>query len=128
MLLDLDGPVTRLFPDPTHLELTARLADLVAERAGLDLHHLSDHVQLLREVARLAASVWPEVADVATRVEGEAADPAVVAVGAHDFVRSARQAGMPWRSSPTTPRPPPWLPSTHAHWVICSTTSLRARG
>ncbi|WP_425310329.1 HAD family hydrolase [Ammonicoccus fulvus] len=49
LLVDFDGPLVRLLPDPEHVRLTARLAQWYADRGGQP-PATTDHVQLLRHV------------------------------------------------------------------------------
>ncbi len=93
VLIDLDGPLTRLFPDPSHLELAAGLADLVARRTGWRPEQPGDHVQVLRSVADADPGVIAELATAAETAEIEAARRAEPARGARDFLFAANRAG-----------------------------------
>lgn len=51
LLVDFDGPLVRLLPDPEHLVLTGRLVQWYADRAGKDVDVPTvDHVQVLRQI------------------------------------------------------------------------------
>ncbi|MFK5633468.1 MULTISPECIES: HAD family hydrolase [unclassified Ornithinimicrobium] len=85
VLLDLDGPVTRLFPGDSWLELSRQVRDAAVDAAvaagpgpltgtlARALADQTDHVQCLRIVAHHAPHLLPLVADLVTRAELEVA-------------------------------------------------------
>lgn len=99
VLVDLDGPITRLFPHPAHLELAARIAahgvPSPPSPGGLEPPARSprDHVQELRRLAEEAPEALAAAAAEATRAELAAAAVARPARGAEQFLRRAVASG-----------------------------------
>ena len=88
VLLDLDGPVTRLFPGDSWLELSRQVRDAAVDAAAASgvaladtlsaaLADQRDHVQCLRIVAHHARELLPLVVDLVTRAELDVARAAV---------------------------------------------------
>jgi HAD superfamily hydrolase (TIGR01509 family) len=92
LLVDLDGPITRLFPAPSHLELAAALADRLRRHTGRDVD-AQDHVQVLREALLLAPDLAPRLAARASAAELRQARSAVPAPGARAFLECAADRG-----------------------------------
>lgn len=87
LLVDFDGPLTRLFPGDGWLEVSARVRVEAGRLGGPELLAVvgdePDHVQVLRSVAARAPEHVAPLADLATRLEVQAArtvDPAPHAV------------------------------------------------
>ncbi|WP_367337118.1 HAD family hydrolase [Phycicoccus sp.] len=93
VLVDLDGPITRLFPDPSHLELATALDQRLAALSGHDLTGAQDHVQLLRIAALHSPQYSAELEQMATFAETSAAGAAQAATGAQDCLRTAQARG-----------------------------------
>lgn len=88
VLLDLDGPVTRLFPGDSWLELSRQVRKAAVDAAAASAPALADtltaaladqrdHVQCLRIVAHHAPDLLPLVVDLVTRTELDVARTAV---------------------------------------------------
>ncbi|MTB72403.1 HAD family hydrolase [Arsenicicoccus cauae] len=93
LLIDLDGPLTKLFPDPAHLVLAEEIAGVLATRTGCRLEAAVDHVQVLRSVRELAPELLPELERRATAAEVRAARQALPAPGAVAFLHGAHDEG-----------------------------------
>ncbi len=93
VLVDLDGPLTRLLPAPAHLELAAHLAAEVPELG--DANAFADHVHVLRRAAAARSARLPDLLARASAAELEAAGRAEPAPGAADFLTRVRDAGLP---------------------------------
>ncbi|WP_432560393.1 HAD family hydrolase [Granulicoccus sp. GXG6511] len=74
LLVDFDGPLVRLLPDPEHLLLARRLAGWCSERTGVAWSAAAaDHVQVLREIHARHPELAAEAEALATEVEVAAA-------------------------------------------------------
>lgn len=77
VLLDLDGPVARLFPGDTWLEVSAQVRALAARHGDEALVEAlgdePDHVQCLRVVGALAPHLLPQLSAPCTDLELQAA-------------------------------------------------------
>ena len=93
LLVDFDGPLARIFPGTTWLEVSADLRRYAVERAGAQLAPVlgdePDHVQVLRMIGEHAPQVAGDAADVVTRLELEAARTAPLQPGALEFLDEA---------------------------------------
>lgn len=98
LLVDLDGPLTRLFPGDSWLAVSARLRRLAAERGGPALAQAlgeePDHVQCLRIIGAHAPELLPELSALCTRLELEAARAAPPATHAVAFLEQALDRGV----------------------------------
>lgn len=75
LLVDFDGPLVRLLPDPEHLELAHRLAAWAEQRTGHPLPGAGDdHVSVLRQINAAHPELAPDAEHIATMAELEAAD------------------------------------------------------
>lgn len=75
ILLDFDGPIVRLLPDPEHLDLADDLVRWGSERTGEPpAGPAHDHVQVLRRLHQEHPELATEAEARATRVEKTAAD------------------------------------------------------
>lgn len=96
VVLDLDGPLTRLLPGEEYLRVTAGALEL-ALSLGLEpddeLAAQTDHVQLLRLVAERDPEVGRAVERWCTDREGAAAATAPLADGAETFVTACLDRG-----------------------------------
>ena len=96
VVLDFDGPVTRLLPGQEFRRVTAGALDL-ATSLGLvpddELTGLTDHVQLLRLLARRDPAVAREVERWCTAQEVAAARSARPVEAAASFVAQCREQG-----------------------------------
>ena len=72
LLVDFDGPLVRLLPDPEHLRLTGRLAQWYADRGG-EPPSTTDHVQLLRHIHAQHPGLADEAEQLVTDAELAAA-------------------------------------------------------
>lgn len=72
LLVDFDGPLIRLLPDPEHLQLTEHLARWYAERGG-EPPDTTDHVQLLRHIHTHHPELTADAEQLATDAELAAA-------------------------------------------------------
>lgn len=95
LLVDLDGPLTRLLPDPQHLELAAEIARAASERSGRSFPPPVDHVAFLRELAAEDPTLATDLAAHATAAELTAARQARPAAGAPEFLAAAHNRGIP---------------------------------
>src|SRR5690606_8109755 len=90
VLVDFDGPLARLLPGERWLEVTAQVRARAGELGGPELERAlegqPDHVQCLRDAARLAPGVALPLADLVTRLELSAADEVLPGPGAVDFL------------------------------------------
>lgn len=90
VLVDLDGPLTRLFPGDGWLAVSAQVRELATERGGpalaAALGEEPDHVQCLRIIGDQAPDLLLDLAGLCTRLELEAAESARPAAGAVDFL------------------------------------------
>jgi HAD superfamily hydrolase (TIGR01662 family) len=74
ILLDFDGPVVRLLPDPEHLQLAERLVRWWADRTGEIFEAAAiDHVAVLRRIHQSHPDVAAEAESMATTQELAAA-------------------------------------------------------
>ncbi|MDO5498305.1 MAG: HAD hydrolase-like protein [Propionibacteriaceae bacterium] len=70
LLVDFDGPLVRLLPDPEHVELARRLAHWCAERTEDPLPGPAvDHVQVLREIHVRHPALATDADELATAAE-----------------------------------------------------------
>lgn len=98
VVLDFDGPVTRLLPEPENVELARAAADRVvaagrsAPEGFLDLE---DHGMVLREVARRWPDLLADIEEMCTRAEVAAAATRPPAAGAVEFIVALDDAGTP---------------------------------
>lgn len=97
LLVDFDGPLTRIFPGDGWLEVSARVRAEAGRLGGPELLAAlaaePDHVQVLRFVAARAPEHVAPLVDLATRLEVQAAgtvDPATHAVA---FLEEALDRG-----------------------------------
>ncbi|MCE1178324.1 MAG: HAD family phosphatase [Micrococcales bacterium] len=95
VLIDLDGPLTRLFPDPEHLDLARALAERAATITGMPPVSATDHVQLLRVLAETAPEHLVEIERLAAEAEMGAARDSFAAPGAHSMLAVARAQHRP---------------------------------
>lgn len=94
LLVDLDGPLTRLFPSPQHLELARRLAARLP--AGtVPEPDAGDHVLVLRAAAAAETDLVIDLERAAADAEREAARRARPAIGARAFLDAAATRGAP---------------------------------
>lgn len=102
VLIDLDGPLTRLLPAPAHIALADRLTGMFRQELNgaaapfLDAMGTSvatDHVQVLRHASTVAPALLERLEAAATGAEVEAAERAILATGAAQFIATARGAG-----------------------------------
>ena len=93
LLLDFDGPLARIFPGTTWLEVSADLRRYAVERAGAHLAPVlgdePDHVQVLRMVGEHAPEIAVDAAELVTRLELDAARTAPLQPGALEFLDEA---------------------------------------
>lgn len=95
LLVDLDGPLTRLFPAPSHLEAAGRLLATLEGWGEPGPPAPFDHTAILRACAPLAPDRLRVLIDLATSQEFAAARVARPAEGAHAFLRRAQRARIP---------------------------------
>ncbi|XVX20388.1 HAD family hydrolase [Actinomycetota bacterium] len=95
VLIDLDGPLTRLFPDPAHLVLARELSERAALLSGMPRVPATDHVQLLRGLAALAPEHLPEIEALAADAEMRAARRCRPASGARELLAVADALDRP---------------------------------
>jgi len=101
VLLDFDGPVTRLFPGDSWKELSARIRQEAVSSVGPELAgqlaqalgEEPDHVQCLRIIARHAPATLNEMADLSSRAELEVAREAQAYPGALRLIEEALARG-----------------------------------
>ncbi|MCB1302111.1 MAG: HAD family hydrolase [Tetrasphaera sp.] len=93
VLIDLDGPITRLFPSPAHIDLARAVHARVAHDPGAPPTAGEDHVQVLRRIASATPHLLAETERFAARAEMAAARRATPAPGAVEFIRAAAEAG-----------------------------------
>lgn len=93
ILVDLDGPLTRLFPHPSHLELAGVLDARLHGPMYSPSSWATDHVQVLREAAFTAPDLLAELAELATTAELRAAAVARPAPGARALLEQAGSEG-----------------------------------
>jgi phosphoglycolate phosphatase len=98
ILLDFDGPVTRLMPWPQN----ARAADSARRPlllAGFELPEdvagSTDHLAVLRYAPRLGAELLGAVEDACIRAEVAAAEVSQPTPGAHDFLAACQREEKP---------------------------------
>ena len=93
LLLDFDGPLARIFPGTTWLEVSADLRRYAVERAGAHLAPVlgdePDHVQVLRMIGEHAPEIAVDAAELVTRLELDAARTAPLQPGALEFLDEA---------------------------------------
>lgn len=98
VLVDLDGPLTRLFPGDGWLAVSAQVRELATERGGpalaAALGEEPDHVQCLRIIGAHAPELLPELSALCTRLELEAARAAPPATHAVAFLEQALDRGV----------------------------------
>lgn len=97
LVLDFDGPVTRLLPGDTFRHLTAGARELAVSRGvPLDdeLAEESDHVQLLRLIARRDPAAGLEAERWCTAQEVAAAQHARPVPAARELVSRCRERGV----------------------------------
>lgn len=98
VLLDFDGPVTRLLPEPRNGELAEALRGPLRD-AGLTLPEpvaqTIDHIVVLRYAGTCAPTLLAQVEAVSTEVETRAATGSHPTAGAHDFIAEAARSGRP---------------------------------
>lgn len=93
VLVDLDGPLTRLFPDPRHFELAARLAQQLPTHSESPSSEAHDHIEILRYAAENHPDRVSSLESIAAEAELSAAATAKPAAGAGAFLRAAKDAG-----------------------------------
>ncbi len=97
LILDFDGPVTRLLPDPRHIELADAVKSLVRDRGVVlspPVEASIDHVEVLRYAAQALPALLPDVERLCSATELRAADAAIPAAGAIevlDLLRARRR-------------------------------------
>lgn len=98
LLVDLDGPLVRLLPDPAHLELTERVREAVTARGVAvwpALAEVSDHVAALREIATRDSGLPQACATLVSEAELAAADSQAPYPDAVAFLADWLGAGRP---------------------------------
>ena len=120
ILLDFDGPVTRLLPTPANAELAANARSLATE-LGMpltpELETTTDHLAILRAANRHSGEVAIQVEAFCTAGEREAAALSEPTEGVREALEGAasRSARSESSSSPTTA---PNVPSTSLKLTI----------
>lgn len=98
LLLDFDGPVTRLMPPPVNME-TANACREALVRNGVslpgDIATTSDHPTVLHWTMEHAPSAMADVERACAAVETTAARACVPTPGAHRLLAMLRTAGVP---------------------------------
>ena len=98
ILLDFDGPITRLMPPPANAEL-AEAARKPLRQAGIELPGelaaSTDHLAVLRFAATQSPELVLRVDTVCTTGEVEAAQTSEPTPGAHEAMYALRRAGHP---------------------------------
>lgn len=74
LVLDFDGPLVRLLPDPEHLDLARRLTAWVSDRTGAPAPAANDHVTALKEIGRRYPLLVGDAEKLCTAAELAAAD------------------------------------------------------
>lgn len=92
LLVDFDGPLIRLLPDPNHLRLTERLARWYADRGG-ESPATTDHVQLLRHIHAEHPGLTVEAEQLVTDAELAAAAAHSAYADAIGFLNDWQTAG-----------------------------------
>jgi len=97
VILDFDGPVSRLLPDPRHIELADEVKGLLTAQGVLppDVSALTDHVQLLRYAATALPHLLPALESLCSSAELAAADTATPATGAVEVLELLRSQRRP---------------------------------
>ncbi|MBK7721914.1 MAG: HAD family hydrolase [Austwickia sp.] len=98
VILDFDGPVVRLLPDPEHIDL-AHAALAVLTQAGVDvpeqIARLTDHGAVLAETGRRWPHLHAGIDDLCTQAEVDAARRQPPQPGAGELVQAMAAAGVP---------------------------------
>jgi HAD superfamily hydrolase (TIGR01509 family) len=94
IIVDFDGPITRLLPDPRHIELADRVKRLLASSGAVlppDVTRCIDHVQVLRYAAETVPDAVPAAVALCSEAELGAADAAIPAAGAVEVLDRLRR-------------------------------------
>lgn len=98
LILDFDGPVTRLLPDPRHIELADAVKRLLRNHGAVlppTVTAAIDHVQVLRYAAQALPSLLPDVEELCSAAELQAAHTATPAAGAIELLDLRRRQHHP---------------------------------
>lgn len=98
LILDFDGPVTRLLPDPRHIELADAVKRLLRKRGAAlppPVTASIDHVEVLRYAAQALPDLLPQAERLCSATELTAADSATPAVGAIELLDLRRMQRRP---------------------------------
>ena len=98
LILDFDGPVTRLLPDPRHIELADAVKRLLRRRGPAlppPVTASIDHVEVLRYAAQALPDLLPQAERLCSATELKAADSATPAVGAIELLDLRRMQRRP---------------------------------
>lgn len=98
VVLDFDGPVTRLLPDPRHIDLAEAVKTLLRDHRAVLAPAITasiDHVQVLRYVAEKFPALLTEVEALCSATEVQAAETATPAPGAVDLLDRLRAQRRP---------------------------------
>ena len=98
ILLDFDGPVTRLLPPGTNAELAAAAREPLTD-AGYelpaDLVDTTDHIAVLRFSASVDTKTRQDVEEICRELEVKAAQHSEPTTGADAFLEACRKVGRP---------------------------------